>query len=150
MEEKKDFTILIFALSFFYRGCMQFYDLSENAMVYIVCRKITCSAKTSLWRTWYTNTNNIPSSALVILYKMIQTRRSFLKIVLQYFYKDCYFQSSLKNIEHPWYHVRSSRLEVFYKKGALRNLAKFTGKHLCQSLFFNKVADKETLAQVFS
>ena len=34
---------------------------------------------------------------------------------------------------------RSSRLEVFCKKGVLRNLAKFTGKHLCQSLFFNKV-----------
>ena len=26
------------------------------------------------------------------------------------------------------------------KKGALRNFAKFTGKHLCQRLFFNKVA----------
>ena len=42
------------------------------------------------------------------------------------------------------------------KKGILRNFAKFTGKHLCQSLFFNKVAGtcnfikKETLAQVFS
>ena len=35
---------------------------------------------------------------------------------------------------------RSSRQEVFCKKGALRNFAKFTGKHLCQSLFFNKVA----------
>ena len=30
--------------------------------------------------------------------------------------------------------------EVFYKKGTLKNFAKFTGKHLCQSLFFNKVA----------
>ena len=30
------------------------------------------------------------------------------------------------------------------KKGVLRNFAKFTGKHLCQSL------KKETLAQVFS
>ena len=29
---------------------------------------------------------------------------------------------------------RSSRPEVFYKKGVLRNFAKFTGKHLCQSL----------------
>ena len=64
------------------------------------------------------------------------------------------------------------------KKGVYRNFAKFTGKHLCQSLFFNKVATasvydiifrtyilldfeltakilvdfikKETLAQVFS
>ena len=33
---------------------------------------------------------------------------------------------------------RSSRPEVFCKKGALGNFTKFTGKHLCQSLFFNK------------
>ena len=33
---------------------------------------------------------------------------------------------------------RSSRPEVFCKKGVLRNFAKFTGKHLCHSLFFNK------------
>ena len=37
-------------------------------------------------------------------------------------------------------HSRSSRPEVFFKKGALTKFAKFTGKHLCQSLFFNKVA----------
>ena len=45
------------------------------------------------------------------------------------------------------------------KKVVLRNFAKFTGKHLCQSLFFNKFAGlrpqpcnfikKEALAQVF-
>ena len=35
---------------------------------------------------------------------------------------------------------RSSRPEVFCKKGVLRNFTKFTGKRLCQSLFFNKVA----------
>ena len=35
---------------------------------------------------------------------------------------------------------RSSRPDVFCKKGVLRNFTKFTGKHLCQSLFFNKVA----------
>ena len=28
---------------------------------------------------------------------------------------------------------------MFCKKGVLRNFAKFTGKHLCQSLFFNNV-----------
>ena len=36
--------------------------------------------------------------------------------------------------------TRSSRSEVFCKKGVLRYFARFTGKHLCQSLFFNKVA----------
>ena len=39
-----------------------------------------------------------------------------------------------------WPEVRSSRPKVFCEKGVLRNFAKFTGKHLCQSLFFNKVA----------
>ena len=29
---------------------------------------------------------------------------------------------------------------MFCEKGVLRNFIKFTGKHLCQSLFFNKVA----------
>ena len=36
--------------------------------------------------------------------------------------------------------IRSSRPEAFCEKGVLRNFAKFTGKHLCQSLLFNKVA----------
>ena len=31
-------------------------------------------------------------------------------------------------------------LEMFCKKGVLKNFAKSKGKHLCQSLFFNKVA----------
>ena len=34
----------------------------------------------------------------------------------------------------------SSCLEVFCEKGVIRNFVKFTGKHLCQSLFFDKAA----------
>ena len=45
--------------------------------------------------------------------------------------------------------MQSSRPELFCKKGVLRNFAKFTGKHRCQSLFFDKVVG-EILAQVFS
>ena len=45
-----------------------------------------------------------------------------------------------KNVNHGVAINRNSRPEVFCKKGVLRNFAKFTGKHLCQSLFFNKVA----------
>ena len=51
---------------------------------------------------------------------------------------------------------RSSLLEAFYKNGVPRNFTKFTGKHMCQNLFFNKVAGssmqlikKEALTQVF-
>ena len=39
------------------------------------------------------------------------------------------------------YH-RSSRPKVFCEKGVFRNFVKFTGKHLCQSLFLNKSAGK--------
>ena len=40
---------------------------------------------------------------------------------------------------------RSSHQRCSMKKGVLRNFRKFTGKHLCQSVFIKK----ETLAQVF-
>ena len=36
---------------------------------------------------------------------------------------------------------KSSHPEVLFKKGVLKNFAKFTGKNLCQSLFQNKMAD---------
>ena len=36
--------------------------------------------------------------------------------------------------------IRSSRLDVFCKKGVLENFSKFTGKDLRQSLFFSKAA----------
>ena len=34
--------------------------------------------------------------------------------------------------------IRNSHPDVFCKKGVLRNFVKFPGKHLCQSLFFNR------------
>ena len=47
---------------------------------------------------------------------------------------------------------------MFCKNGVLKNFAKFTEKHLCYSLFINKIAGlrpatllkRETLAEVFS
>ena len=42
--------------------------------------------------------------------------------------------------------IEAATTGALSKKGVLRNFAKFTGKHLRQSLFFNKV----TLARVFS
>ena len=37
---------------------------------------------------------------------------------------------------------KSIRLDLFCKKGVLRNFTKLTAKHLCESLFFNKVAGR--------
>ena len=82
--------------------------------------------------------------------------------LLQAIWLDCkcsnsHFRSIISHSLPSRYenNFRSIRPKAFYKKGVLRNFAKFTGKHLCQSLFFNKVADleacdfikKETLAQ---
>ena len=61
----------------------------------------------------------------------------------------------MNNYVIPEYFLDSTSLqkqpsEVFYKKDVLENFLKFTEKHLSQSLFFNKVAGKETLRQMFS
>ena len=48
---------------------------------------------------------------------------------------------ALSNIQRPLRHV-SAEVEpggVLSKKGVPRNFSKFTGKHQCQSFFFNKV-----------
>ena len=83
------------------------------------------------------------------------------------FGRICWRNPSLKLIffaqwPHQWklkishLNVRSSYQRCSIKKGVLRNFAKSTGKHLCQSLFFSKVAGacnfikKGTLAQEFS
>ena len=59
---------------------------------------------------------------------------TFLKLNLWKLWPKIIHYRSYKNFDG------SSRQEVFCKKGILRNFAKFPGKHLCQSLFFNKVA----------
>ena len=45
---------------------------------------------------------------------------------------------TLKSLENVLSEAAVQRCSV--KRGLLRNFAKFTGKHLCQSHFFNKVA----------
>ena len=55
------------------------------------------------------------------------------------FEKEDHVKKFLKYINYHHQNIRKSRPEVFCEKGVLRNFAKFTGKHLCQGLFFNKV-----------
>ena len=55
---------------------------------------------------------------------------------LLFWWKQFFFS---KNVNLTFIY-RSSRSEVFCKNCALKIFAKFTEKHLCQSLFFNKVA----------
>ena len=43
-------------------------------------------------------------------------------------------------LQQFWEESEAATGDILLRKGVLRNFAKFTGKHLCQSLFFNKVA----------
>ena len=77
----------------------------------------------------------LPSRNLLVQYQLWEHQKNAPKI------------SFRVNIKTP---DRSSHHRCSIKKGVLRNLTKFTGKHLCQSLFVNKVIKKEALAQVLS
>ena len=61
-------------------------------------------------------------------------------------FDDRWFARTLTQISVNWYswqtwlRARSSHRRRSVRKSVLRNFSKFTGKHLCQNLFFNKVA----------
>ena len=54
--------------------------------------------------------------------------------------------SQFTRLENKDTQYRSIHRRCSVRKGVLRNFAKFTGKHLCQSLFLNKVADLRSAA----
>ena len=100
--------------------------------------------------------------ALKVIYSSSNIKSCHVKLVQESCCKDLKFLR-----KYPWNYslsiaikvstkgcisyCRSSGPEVFCKKGVLRNFTKFTGKHLCQSLFFNKVvgADRTRLGDCF-
>ena len=55
--------------------------------------------------------------------------------------KNCISTISIDTFIQYW----SSRPEVFCEKDVLRNFTKFSGKHLCQSLFFRGSAPESLL-----
>ena len=78
----------------------------------------------------------------------------FCKLKYQSFYFSIIFWLIYHSLIY-YQKLRSSHRRSSVRKGALRNFAKFIGKHLYQRLFFNKVANcnfitKESPAQVFS
>ena len=96
-------------------------------------------------------------SKLDIIWSSWKTRELNFKQVFSFLVWNIYFTFFLSVVDWTFYksncilllchvRVRSSRQEVFCKKGILWNFAKFTGLHLCYSLFFKK----ESLAQMFS
>ena len=101
-------------------------------------KSVTISPKTRVPWTFSHNTGkNCSSGALgdffVEVFSFFSSSVNFFpylpSIILDFRYDSNFFDFSL----------RSSRLEVSCTKGVLRNFAKFTGKHLCQSIFLIKL-----------
>ena len=59
------------------------------------------------------------------------------ELISEYF---CEMKKGWVRIMFFFYRSEAVVQSLFCKKGVLENFANFTGKHLCQSLFFNKVA----------
>ena len=62
-------------------------------------------------------------------------RKVYFEIFLQDYLQPNALQVAIMMSLWKMITVFRSRPKVFYKKGVLRNFAKFTGKHLCQRLF---------------
>ena len=94
--------------------------------MYYVLKEI---CKWSRIRNEYENTNIIVTLHWGLEFKVLTIHGSWDIVIIIFYYT---WQSSIP--------IRGSRPEVFCKEGVFRNFIKFTGKHLCQRLFFNKVA----------
>ena len=95
-------------------------------------------------------------NAVVDIKPIYLNKRYLFQDKIYYLNKIYFCFAKIKFSKHTLYKQKQPP-EVFYKKSVLRAFTKFTGKHLCQSLSFNKVAGlssatflKKRLAQVFS
>ena len=88
-----------------------------------------------LWKTGnsYLHIVSLVYPTAVFFIKLFRTLVNIKIEILGRNQKRIFLEQNLKD----W----SSHQTCSVRKGVLRNFAKFTGKHLCQSLFFNKVAD---------
>ena len=104
-------------------------------------RQFTVSLGTST-----TNTNFSQLEWKLFISKILRPRRLLVIVSPKRYVKEAQLLFNMilfSQIVIPSYDItsRSSHPEVFCKKGVLKNVTKFTGRHLCQSLFFNKVTD---------
>ena len=145
MIKLSQYYILIILLlwmknNFFYAGacpkCWSFICL-ENI------RQIIKNDKT-ITKNWFSAFSKCPLVCLIFMNmssdcdSWIISRLSLQLLPLIYW--RIIHKASLTKISEKDTKYRGSRPEMFYKIDFLKNFERFTGKHLCWSLFFNKVA----------
>ena len=132
-----DCTCILYSDSILY---LQFYSVfpftASRCYLYIIQKKVNKNQKI--------NVSTFPNEWKWIFLD-IQQRYHNEDIFYSFFYRESLrmsdFIKKYCNKNHAHNFERSLEAATGGdKKGFLRNFAKFTGKHLCQSLFFNKVA----------
>ena len=91
------------------------------------------------WSLW--NVKIVVFCCIEILLKTTLLYYVFIITFLYYIFIITFLYQIFPKIFNPTeFDYRSSHQRCSIRKGVLRNLTKLTGKQLCQSLFFNKVA----------
>ena len=78
--------------------------------------------------------------ALFVVTRFIKKLFNYLVFLNIFFKKICQARQCRVTPHCLYLDSKNSHQRCTVKKSVLRNFAKFIGKHLCQSLFFNKVA----------
>ena len=129
----------------------QHYDDNVNFFIKFKTAIDICCCWWSSWVVcfcWFISTLCICLLNLYLsILRFLISNSSFLTVT-----SSSFFSRKYENVSEP----RSSHRRCSLRKGIVWNFAKFTRKHLCQSLFFDKVAGlrpatllkKKTLAQV--
>ena len=107
--------------------------LSMNFYNYLVTKR---SLNNTPYRKFSLTANNIPKQERNLIYEKKLVLNVFLISFLPYLYTARIWLNLI-----TWKAFRSSRLQMFYKIGVLKNCAKLTGKQLCwRASLFNKVS----------
>ena len=106
-------------------------SVTLDFMAHSLCRLIT--------KMFLTKTTCLIKFYKIVTHNGVKTSHLRIQIFIKYIKTN---QEQTKKINVlPVISKSKCRAELFCKKGVLKSLTKFTGKHLCQSPVFNKNAD---------
>ena len=129
-----DFFLFFLSDNYFHHSCLKFICLSRSRKLIPVSPSYPCICPSFLKKCLTSSFQKFSRTAASSLCQII-VKSSFSCNLIQFVYSksDLFSRSSFQLL--PPTHSKSSRSKVFCKKDGLKNVSKFTGKHLWRSLF---------------
>ena len=107
-----------------------------------IIKKKTSKKRQKFWIKWVVSTKMKNKKKMASFFK--QKPFCMTVTIIYPFDRMCFLVSSFRLLFSGYFSLltktRSSHRMYSVREGVLTNFVKFTGKHLCQSLFFNKLA----------